>query len=262
LEKIPVKEPDLKDVEKRLTVTIGKERKEIITYTLLTLLCTPVFVILAGIVVLLAFAFIAYFSTRSNTDFFLSASGIYTCLILFLGYMIIFVLRYSNPPEEPHEFDLGWLAGVVLFIALLIFTYGTNFQKIYPVFFAIVYTATGFIILGLVGSAFMNNPVPEESSTPEILRSLILLGSAFIAMSYGEIFRGSWLLFPPKQEEIYASAWILCKLAMKNTWRLGNRKEERRVLSILGRLKFVKMTENKLRLTAKGWDFVMLGIDF
>lgn len=257
-----IKEPDIKEVEKRLAVIIGKQQKEVIGYTLLTLLCTPVFVVMAGFVILLTFAYLAYFSTNRDIENFLSASAIYTCLILFLGYMIIFVLRYSNPPEEPHEFDSGWLGGVTLFIALVIFTYATDFQQNHPAFFGIVYTATGFLILGLLGSAYMNNPVPEESNEENILLSLILSVSALIAMSYGEIFRGSWLFFPPKPDEIHVSAWILCKLAMGNTWRLGNRTEERRVLSILARLKFVKMTENKLKLTPKGWDFVTLGIDF
>jgi hypothetical protein len=260
-QKILIKEPDLKEVEQRLAVIIGKERKEIIGYTLLILLCTPAFIVLAGIVVLLIFAFTIYFSNW-EIEHFLSASAIYTYLNIFLGYMIIFVLRYSNPPEEPHEFDLGWLCGIALFIALVIFTYATDFQQNNPVFFGIVYALTGLIILGLNGSAYMNNPVPEEYSTLDIFRSLILSCSAFIAMSYGEIFRGSWLFFPPKPDEIRLGAWILCKLAMGNTWKLGSRTEQRRVLSILARLKFVKMTENKLRLTPKGRDFVVLGIDF
>jgi hypothetical protein len=90
---------------------------------------------------------------------------------------------------------------------------------------------------------------------------LLLLTAAFIATSYGEISRGSWLFFPPKANEIRIGAWILCRLAMENTWRLGNRSKQRRVLSILARLKLVKMTDNKLRLTPKGRDFVNLGID-
>ena len=253
-----MKEFDYKEVEKRLAVSIGKQRKEVIGYTVLTLLCTPVFVVIASVMVFLIFAFLF----RQNYEFFLSASAIYTGLNIFLASMIMFVLRYSNPPEEPHEFDLGWLAGVVLFIALLIFTYVTNYQQELPVFFGIVYTVTGFLILGLLGSAYMNNPVPEESNAENAFLSLLLLVSAFIAMSYGEITRGSWLFFPPKPDEIRICAWILCKLAMENTWRLGNRTEERRVLSILARLKLVKMTQNKLRLTPKGRDFVTLGIDF
>lgn len=253
-----MKEPDLKKVEQRLAAVIGKQRKEVIGYTVLTLLCTPIFVIIASVMVFLIFAFIF----QRNYEYFLSASGIYNGLNIFLGYMIMFVLRYSNPPEEPHEFDIGWLAGVVLFIALLIFTYATNYQQELPTFFGIVYAVAGLFILALLGSAYMNNPVPEESNAENFLLSLILLISAFIAMSYGEITRGSWLFFPPKPDEICVCAWILCRLARENTWRVGSRTEQRRVLSILAQLKLVKMTQNKLILTPKGRDFVTLGIDF
>lgn len=254
----PMKEPDLQEIEKRLTVAIEKQRKEVIGYTVLTILCTPVFVVMASVMVFLIFAFLF----RLNPDYFLSVSAIYTGLNIFLGIMIMFVLRYSNPPEEPHNFDIGWLAGVVLFIALLIFTYATNYQNELPTFFAIVYIVMGFFILGLLGSAYMNNPVPEESNEENPFYSFLLLVSAFIAMSYGEIFRGSWLLFPPNSDEICVSAWILCRLAIENSWRIGSMTEQRRALSILARLKFVKMTDNKLRLTPKGRDFVTLGIDF
>ncbi|MCP4613306.1 MAG: hypothetical protein GY845_31840 [Planctomycetes bacterium] len=252
-----MKEPDYKEVEKHLAAVIGKQRKEVIGYTVLTLLCTPVFVVIASVMVFFIFVLMS-----RNHEFLLSASAIYTGLNIFLGSMIMFVLRYSNPPEEPHEFDIGWLAAVGFFLVLLILTYSSGFQQQFPVIFGIVYAVMGLFIMGLLGYAYMNNPVPEESNTENPFGSLFLLVSAFIAMSYGEIFRGSWLFFPPKPDEIRVSAWILCRLTLENTWRLGSRTEERRVLSILARLKLVKMTENKLRLTPKGRDFVNLGIDF
>lgn len=261
--KIPIKEPDLKEVEKRLVVAIGKQRKEVIGYTLVTILCTPFFVAIAGIIVFFILIFIFSYGTRyGDIEYFSTWSAVYTSLNFFLGSMIMFVLRYSNPPEEPHEFDIGWLGGIVLFIILLIFTYATDYQQEFPRFFGIVYTILGIIILVLNGSVYMNNPVPEDSNTENPFLSLILLFFAFIAMSYGEISRGSWLFFPPKSDEIRLSAWILCRLVMCNSWKLDSRTEQRRVLSILARLKLVKMTENKLRLTPKGWDFVTLGIDF
>ena len=253
-----MKEPDLQEVEKHLAAVIGKQRKEVIGYTLVTLLCTPAFVVIASVMVFFIFALLFHW----NYDYFFSVSAIYAGLNIFLASMIMFVLRYSNPPEEPHEFDLGWLAAVGFFLVLLILTYSSGFREQFPVIFGIVYAVMGLFILGLLGSAYMNNPVPEESNTEKPFLSLLLLVSAFIAMSYGEIYRGSWLFFPPKPDEIRVSAWILCRLALENTWRLSSRTEERRVLSILARLKLVKMTENKLRLTPKGWDFVNLGIDF
>ena len=77
-------------------------------------------------------------------------------------------------------------------------------------------------------------------------------------MSYGEITRSSWLWFTPEPDKIRVCAWILCKLAVEGAWPLDSRMEQRRVLSILARLKLVKVTQNKLELTEKGLDFVRM----
>lgn len=250
-----MKEPDIKEVEQRLATVLNKERKEAIGYTVVTILCTPAFVVIASVMIFIIMAFIF-----RHSDYMLDTSGIYTGFNIFLALMIVFVLRSSNPPEEPHDFDKRWLAAVGVFIVLLILTYSSGFREQFPVFFGIVYAVVGFFVLGLLGHVQMNNPVTESSDSHSVFLSFILAVFGFIAMSYGEISRGSWLWFPPEPDEIRVCAWILCRLAMENTWKLSSRAEQRRVLSILARLKLVKMTDNKLQLTLKGWDFVGMDI--
>ena len=48
-------EPDLKEVEERLAGILFKERKEAIAYTVLTVLCTPTFLVLAGVVIFIMY---------------------------------------------------------------------------------------------------------------------------------------------------------------------------------------------------------------
>jgi len=250
-------EPDLKGVEKRLTAILEKERREAIGYTVLTVLCTPVFVVVAIVMVFLVLAYVLTW-----VDYDLRVSAIYTGINIFLACMIVFVLRQSNPPEEPHQFDKGWLAGVGLFLILLILTYVSGLREWLPVFFGIVYTILGFLVLGLLGSVQMKKPVVEGTSRHNAFMSLVLAVSGFIAMSYGEIMFSSWLWFPPKPDEVKLCAWILCKLAEEKTWTFSDRSEYERIVRILARLKFIRITENKIELTAKGLDFVTMGVNY
>jgi hypothetical protein len=233
---------------------ISEERREAIGYTLLTVLCTPVFVLLASLVALLILAYVLHFA-----DYDIDARGIYTGINIFLAYMLVFVLRRSNPPEEPHAFDRVWLAAVIVFILPLILTYATGLPERVPVLFAIVYAVLAFLVLGLLGNVQIEQPDPDEADGEGMFPSLILALSAFIAMSYGEVTRSSWLWFPPKPDELRIAAWILCKLAMERAAPLDARPVPRRILNMLSRLKLVQVTEYKLRLTLKGSDLVTAG---
>ena len=252
-----MKEPDLEEVEKRLAVVLEKERREAIGYTVLTVLCTPAFVAMASVVIFIVFTYV-FQQGRYKPD----ALAIYTGINIFLAYMIVFVLRQSNPPEEPHEFDKGWLAGVGLFLILLILTYVSGLRERLPVFFGILYAILGFLILGLLGQVQMKRPVVEDTGRHNVFMSLVLAVSGFILMAYGEITHSSWLWFPPKPDEVKLCVWILCKLAEEKTWTLSSRAEYERIVRILARLKFIRITENKIELTAKGLDFVTMGINY
>ena len=240
-------------MEQRLAAVLNKERREAIAYTVLTVLCTPAFVAIASVVAWLLLTNIFMWNYWDG-----GASSVYTGINVFLAYMIVFVLKYSNPPEEPHEFDKRWLAGVGVFLFLLILTDVTGFREQFPVFFGIMFAVVGFMVLGLLGHVQVNRPVTEDFERKHFFVSLLLAVSNFIVMSYGEITHASWLWIPPKPDELRVCAWILCKLAVEGTWPLGSRAEQRRVLNILGWLKLVRVTEDGLALTAKGLDFVQM----
>jgi predicted methyltransferase len=82
------------------------------------------------------------------------------------------------------------------------------------------------------------------------------------AQPYVEITFSSWLWFPPKPDEVKVCARILFKLEEEKTWMLSNPAEHERIVRILARLKYVKITENKLQLTTKGLNFVEMGINY
>ena len=46
-------EPELKEVELRLAAVLNKERMETVAYTVLTVLCSPAFLVLACVVIIM-----------------------------------------------------------------------------------------------------------------------------------------------------------------------------------------------------------------
>ena len=247
-------EPDVAYVEQRLAAVIRAERREAIGYTLLTVLCTPVFVLAAGLVVLLILGYMLYLADYEIET--VDAKWLYTGVILFLASMLISVLRGSEPPEEPQMFHRTWLAAAIVFFVPLVLTYGTNLSEQAPLAFAIVFGVLGFAVLSLLGRVQMDQPLPDDTDDGNMLESFILALSAFVAMSYGEVTRSSWLWFPPKPDEIRIAAWILCKLATEKNTLIEARPVPRRILNMLSRLKLVQERDRKLRITLKGHDLV------
>jgi len=241
--------PDIGQVEQRLVAVISKERQKAIRQTLLIVLCTPAFVALAS---LMALFVLVYFLRFADSD--IDTRGIYTGMNVFLAIMLIFVLRCSNPPEEPHEFDRMWLAAAIVFILPLALTHATGLPERIPVLFAILYALLAFLVLGLLGQVQIEQPVHDDSDHQNPFASLILAVFGFIATAYGQMLRGSWLWFPPTTDELRLGAWVLCSLALENASPLEARAVPKRILNMLSQLKLIQVRGRKLKLTLKGQD--------
>jgi len=244
-------QPDMKQIEQRLAAVLKKERRDAICYALLTVLCTPFFVVLISLAVMIMVAYIYQYA-----DLDISARTFYTCLTLFLATMATFVRWDSHPTEGLVLFDLTWLAGVGVLLLLVYVTFATSLIETKPNTFAILYTVAGFITLVLFGRVYMKSPLTEDVDSEDPYRSLPLVIFGFVAMAYGEIASGSWLWIPPDEDDIRVAAWILCKLALEDQWSLDSRSAERPILNLLFRLKYIQIKDGKLQLTYRGYSFV------
>jgi len=249
-------ELDIDKVERNLAAVLERERRDAIAYTLLTVLATPFFVILASVVALVLLAYIFRHSDYYNLDW----SAIYTGISLFLAFILVSGLSGSAFPYEIREIDKTWLAAAGVYFVLLFLTYGTTLLEQSPVFFGIVYAVVAFLVLALLGLVYMNRPITEDHGAEQNFLSLVLAVAGFIAMSYGEIIHSSWLWVPPKPDELRVGAWLLCKLATEQSRPLDSRSVKGRILRPLRRLKFIQLTQDRLSLTPKGLDFVEAGI--
>jgi len=243
-------EPDIAPVQQRLTSLVQKERREAIAYAVLTVLCTPVFVMLGSLLAL--FLLLQIVRADHNID----AIGIYTCFNGFLGWMVLFVLRWSNPTDEPDIFDKTWLAGVGVFLLLIFLTYCTPLLEIRPMLFGILFAVLGFVVLGLTGHSYMNKPLTDNTDPGDPRAAIVLLVSGFVATAYGEITQGSWLWIPPDESQIRLSAWFLCRLAVEPDSAVSRQLVPQRTLRLLSRLKLIKATEYHAVITSKGLELV------
>lgn len=200
--------------------------------------------------------FFILFFVLGHSHYDIDAVGIYTVINIFLAIMLMFVLKRSNQPEQSDEFDKMWLAGVSVFLFLLLLTYTTSLRVKFPLFFGILYGLLGFLVMGVLGHVQMKKPITDDSGSENQLLSFLLAIAGFIAMAYGELAHASWLWIPPKPDEIRLAAWFLCKLAIEKPNPLNRRLVPENTLNLLSRLKLIRVTQRDIQLTLKGLDLI------
>ena len=248
-------EADINQIEKRLSDILEKERREAIGYAVLTVLCTPFFVVITAILPLLIVGFVLH-GVGPNKE--ITADRVYTLINCFLALMLLIVLRYTFSPDSEYEFNVTWLVALIIFLLLMFLTYGTDIMETNPLFFGIIYTLTGYYILGLLGRVYLDLPTVDYGNK-DIFGSFVLLVAGFIARAYGEVFSGSWLWSAPDKDKISMCAWFLLRLEKEKFASLQNNKVERPVLRILFRLKLIERKEDWFRLSQKGQNFITVG---
>ncbi|MBN2314949.1 MAG: hypothetical protein JXM79_13540 [Sedimentisphaerales bacterium] len=246
-------ELEITQVEKRLAGVICEKRRKAISYTVLTILCTPAFVLLGSLVIFFVMAHIFRIGQYN-----IGARGLYAGFNIFLALIFILMLVYSNSLNTLREFSKLWLVVVIVFLLLLFLTNATNLREQIPILYAFIYIILSLGVLGLLGLVQMGQSERDKkSSVGEFLTGFLAL-FGFIADSYGEILYRSWLWFPPKPEEIRLGVWILCQLAMEKTLSLDAQSVPKRILNMLIRLKLVQVKNRKLKLILKGRDFLRI----
>ena len=252
-EGVDVSEADVDKVTKCLAGTLERRRREAIAYAILTVLCTPVFVVIAGLTVA---ALVAVLLQRSASGVESDAMAFYTAANGFLGYMIVFVLTRSQESRGLFEFHSAWIAATSIFIGLILATYLTAQPEMRPVAFGVLYACGGLLILGLLGQV----PLPLCDSPNCVERdgffSCVLAVSEFIVSAYGDIFSSSWLWRPPEAGRIQLAGLFLLRAAEDGRDPPREDLVDGRTLDLLCRLKLVEIEEHEVRLTFRGQEFL------
>ena len=246
---------DVDVIERELRQVLEQERRDALEYTVLTVLATPAFVALAaGAVAMLVACVFLYSGNLGNRLF--EPVTFFTMVNLFLAYMIVFVLVQSNRDLAEFTFDKFWMGGVVLFVLLLVLTYGTYFLQAAPLAFGLVHAVIALIILGLLGQVRLPPDIAEMPEGEHTLLALLLAVSGFVVSAYGQIGRGVWLWRLPTDDQIKVGAWLLGKMAVDPDRAVGSDAMRGPIVDVLVRLDFIGVTEAGAALTPKGLEFV------
>ena len=175
-------ELEITQVEKRLADVISEKRRKAISYTVLTVLCTPAFVLLGSVVI---FFVMAHIFRIAHYD--INTKGLYAGFNIFLAVIFILMLVYSNSLKTLREFDKLWLVVVIVFFLLLFLTHATNLPERIPILYAFIYIILSLVVLGLLGLVQMEQSERAKMSPVGEFLSVFLALFGFIADSYGEI---------------------------------------------------------------------------
>jgi hypothetical protein len=249
--------PDMDAITRHLEALLAKERHRAIEYTLLTVLCTPAFVVAGA---LFAAVVAAYIVSHSPRRFDLDAMTFYTAVSAFLAYMVAGTMRNSVSSAEGLRFDRMWITGTALFPVLLILTYATSLPQQRALLFGVLYAIVGFLILGFVSQALPPDHGAQDDDAEAMMTGLVLAVPNLVTSAYRELLSASWLWFPPKPAEIRMAAMVLCRLATEQTRPLNCDLVEEWITMLLSRLKLIHVEDQHLQLTAKGFDFTQMAM--
>jgi len=244
-------ELQIKEVTRHLKEVVTRARREAIVCSLLAVLCTPLFVAMVSVAV----GAMLFHDARKLYYGVDIPSAICTGTIFFLGFMLVFALMDSLASHRKIHFGRTWLPGAGAFLVLLVLTYKTSLPQRSPLPFHLVFAAGGLLVLGLIGQMPLADHTTKSSGTPTDLFLRVAAICAFVVTAYGELMSASWLWVRPQPHEIQLAARILCGLATIRSDPLGSAAGSR-ATDLLFRLKLAEMTQEGLRLTAKGMDFV------
>ncbi len=246
---------DIDKMERRLAEALKKERHEAIGYALLAVMLTPAFAVVAWFIVI----GMAGLVHRGLNTASLSLVAFYTALNVLLANMAAFVFFYSGRSSGQVRLERKWIIGVLVFLLLLVVTYGTPILEYRPVLFALGYIGGGLLFLALMGQVYIDHRAADPAFGDEGgLLSPLLAVCGFIGSVYAELVRSARLWPAPKDEAVHLGAWVLCKFAFEMSGPSAQAPTYRRVVDVLRRLELLQDTADRLELTPKGLDFVGL----
>lgn len=241
--------PDIEKVRRQLEAMLLSERRQAMRYTILTVLCTPAFIMIAcaALVALVCWRFWNQWHELDNVVFFTGMN------VMLAGVLVAAARRYDIARGR-FPFDGAWVAGAILFLLLLLLSYGTGLPQQKPGLLSLVYGVGCFLMLGLLAHGRLPDHSGETIQNPVV--ASVQAVADFVMGAYAELFSASWLWFPPSPEEVRIGARVLCHLATDRNRSLSENAVEKQIVTLLRRLRLIESVEQQIRLTHKGSDFL------
>ncbi|KAA0894162.1 hypothetical protein [Oryzomonas rubra] len=246
-------------------------------FAVLTVLLTPVAVVLFILMLLFALAFVDL-PVIDHLGYRLSfVTGVNLCL----AFMV--ASYFLRPKEEcrRQDGDTAWLAAAGgLFCCLLAMSYATPLSRTHPGWFWPFYLLLALAMLGCVGHAYepkddyylgwtagpllMDDPftIQDDIDRAHIGLGFLVSISHLILSAYGEIFGSRWLWRGMQEAELSTSVTLLQGLATRDASeamarvRALARGSAADSVRALVKLEFVVIDKGLPRLSMKGREFL------
>lgn len=246
-------------------------------FAVLTVLLTPLAVVIFILMLLFALAFVDL-PVIDHLGYRLSfATGANLCL----AFMV--ASNFLRPKEQyqRQDSDTAWLlvAGG-LFCCILALTYATPLVQTHPAWFWPLYLLLALFMLGCVGYAYepkddyyigwtagpllIDDPftIQDDIDRAHIGLGFVVAISHLILDSYGTIFGSMWLWHGMQESELSTAVKLLQGLATKDVSEMTARVRELNKASaancirVLVKLELIVIDKGRPRLSMKGREFI------
>lgn len=261
---------------RELCVSVRSDAK---LFAILTVLLTPVAIVLFILMLLFALAFVDL-PVVDHLGYRLSfVTGVNLCL----AFMVVSYFLRPKSQYQRQADDNNWLlVACSLFCGILALSYATQLVQTHPEWFWAIYVLSTLIMLGCVGHAYepkddyylgwtagpllMDDPFTIQD---DIDRAHIGLGFAvsishLILDSYGAIFGSRWLWHGLQESELNASVKLLQGLVTRDVSEVKTRVREltkgsaANSVRTLVKLELMVIDRGFPRLSMKGREFLDL----
>jgi hypothetical protein len=255
-------------IREKLRATIASERREILFFSVLTILLTPVFIALSVVVLLLALH-----ETDPRPALWDEATLVHA-VVLFLGSSVaMFFIR----PGVSWRDGLWLAAGLAAFGLLLHLSYGKPLRQENPSLFWPLFAGSAMLMLGLLGRGYVprdhcfvrpgewditDSPFERHAQRVDFWLGFAVAFPRLILGSYGDIFGSGWLWRGMGDRGLRTAADVLHALGSHDP-RSAEQKlralpaaEGGRVVRWLLRLKLLRKEGGRLGLGSEGERFL------
>lgn len=262
-----------------LRAILDKERHDAVVFSLLTVILTPVFIILGVILIMYALIYV----DLPLIDHLGYRLSIVTGVNLAIGFMVVSCLLTPKARDNKSQFDILWVAiALGFFCMLLILSYETSLAQSNPPLFWLIYLLLAFSLLGCIGHAYeprddhylgmkqgpaiVDNPftIKDDIDRAHFYLGFALSMSCLVLESYASIFGSTWLWRRLKEPELSVAVALLTALSVndaacaKSSLHSLNKSSALNLVRTLVKLEMIEIKNGFPRLCGKGREFLAL----
>ncbi|HXX94214.1 MAG TPA: hypothetical protein VEN81_11315 [Planctomycetota bacterium] len=272
--------PEPGEIRRRLEEAVQAERKDALTFSVLTVILTPAFVAVAVFILLVALHQLTWGPAGRGGGIW-SGGALVNGTALFLGAACVaYCFRGSGQPGFGKE-EVAWLGAAIGGLAgLLLLAYGTPLREAHPGAFWPLFWGITLVLLGILGRGYVprdhdyvrpgewnygESMFETEARETNFWLGWVVAFPRLLLGSYGDLFGSLWLWEGMGEGAAQIAVDVLGAVgrgdpkAALDRVRRAPPAESGRALRWLARLKYVRFLDRGWVLSSEGESFLGVG---